>query len=192
MEDVKLKIWDNIRIWWRWKAKYLHRDIIKGVKNLIRWFPIIWRDRDWDDDYIWAILKFKLKNQAKYIGNKDRHLSAKRDSEIMTLCVKLIDKVQTEYYQGEYTEYYKSDIYFVDSEMFPDSKEMKSEIIHENFDEYFAKYPKIYKQVIKEKETPFTKDTKLGIALNISHKNHNRAKKLLFTLMERNIERWWE
>ena len=62
------------------------RDFIQGIKTLIRWFPIIWKDRDYDDHFIWEILKFKIRNQADYIGSKDRHVSAKRDAEIMMLC----------------------------------------------------------------------------------------------------------
>jgi len=34
--------------------------------------------------------------------------------------------------------------------------------------------------------------TKQIIAINIGHTNHIRAKKLLFTLLEHNIEKWWD
>jgi hypothetical protein len=36
------------------------------------------------------------------------------------------------------------------------------------------------------------KKDKQVIAMNIGHINHDRAKKLLFKLMEENIERWWD
>jgi len=98
MED---KIWWKIRRWWRYEAKYLYRNTKDGIKNVIRWFPIIWKDRDWDTHYIWEIFKCKLQNQAKYIGDKDRHTSAKRDSQKMRLCVKLMDRLQNEYYASE-------------------------------------------------------------------------------------------
>jgi hypothetical protein len=75
---------------------YKIKQFFKRIYNLYRWFPIIWKDQDWDDYYIWEVLKFKLKNQSKYIGTKDRHVSAKRDAEIMMLCTRLIDKLQTE------------------------------------------------------------------------------------------------
>ena len=35
------------------------------------------------------------------------------------------------------------------------------------------------------------KDKKI-IAMEIAHENQERAKKLLFRLMENNIERWWD
>lgn len=52
---------------------YNVKRFISNIKNVIRWLPVIWKDRDWDDYYIFEVLKFKLKNQAEYIGYHDRH-----------------------------------------------------------------------------------------------------------------------
>ena len=41
------------------------KQIWHGIKNIISWFPIIWRDRDWDHWYIYEILGFKLKRMEK-------------------------------------------------------------------------------------------------------------------------------
>lgn len=195
MEKFRDNIWWKIRRWFRWEAKYVFRNTKEGIKNVIRWMPIIWKDRDWDTHYIWEVLKFKLKSQAKYIGDNDRHMSAKRDAEKMRLCAKLIDKLQNEFYSSEYIDYQNSKFDFVkveDFPDFPDHYEIKSELLSENFDDYFAKYPRIYKQVIKTEKTLFRKDDKNGIAMNIAHINHDRAKKLLFKIMEREIEKWWD
>jgi len=35
-------------------------------------------------------------------------------------------------------------------------------------------------------------EDKQVIAMSIAHINHDRARKLLFKLMEENIERWWD
>ena len=182
---------NSIKLWWEYEGRYYHRDFITGVKNLWNWFPTIWKDRDWDTHYIWEIFKFKLQNQAKYIGDNDRHMSAKRDAEKMRLCVKLMDRLQTEHYSSEYTDYKDSKFHFVP---IPDSEnyEMKSEILREDFDTYFAKYPRIYKQVMEMENPPFKTDEKIGIAINIAHINHNRARKLLFKILESAIERRWD
>lgn len=37
----------------------------RGVRNLIAWFPIIWRDRDWDYHYLLEMLAFKLRRISK-------------------------------------------------------------------------------------------------------------------------------
>ena len=59
--------------WFKWEFKYLHRDIAKGIKNLWKWFPVIWKDRDWDNYFIFEALKFKLKNTANYLVKHDRY-----------------------------------------------------------------------------------------------------------------------
>ena len=67
---------------------------------------------------------FKLEQQAKYIGGKDRHMRAKRDAEIMLLCTKLIDLSSNEFYDMEYMDYNKSEfnwLYVLDR---PDLKEL--------------------------------------------------------------------
>jgi hypothetical protein len=164
---------------------YKIKQFFKNICNLIRWFPIIWKDRDWDDHFIFEILKFKLKNQAKYIGDKNRHLSAKRDAEVMMLCVRLIEKVQEEYYGGEYIDYHESDFRWLDTDH-PDTKQLDIVELSEHFDDYFKKYPLIYRMV------PDLKAPKHRIAMQIARINHNRARKLLFKILEQNIERFWD
>jgi len=163
---------------------YKIKQFFRNIRNLIRWFPIIWRDRDWDHSFIYEILKFKLKNQAEYIGYHDRHMSAKRDAEIMMTCVRLIDKVQHEWYGCEYHDYHKSELKFIDSISYPGSYEMEVEHISDNYEDYFKKYSRVYKQT--------TGKDKHEIAFRIAKTNEERAHKLLFKILEQNIRRWWD
>jgi hypothetical protein len=163
---------------------YKIKQFFKRIYNLIRWAPIIWRDQDWDHSFIFDILKFKLKNQAEYIGGKDRHTRAKRDAEIMMTCVRLIDKVQDEWYGREYFKYHESELKFIDSESHPGSYEMEIEYISDNYEDYFKKYPLIYKQV--------KTDDKHRTAFEIAKVNEERAHKLLFKILEQNIRSWWD
>lgn len=171
---------------------YKIKRFLKRIYNLYRWLPVIWKDQDWDDYYIFEILKFKLKNQAEYIGYHDRHVNAKRDAEVMMLCVRLIEKVQSEYYGVEYRDYIKSNLKFIPCKDRPDMYEMKEDIISENCDIYFKKYPRIYKQVMRAEKLRFRKDSKTGIAMNIAHINEERAHRLLFNILEQNIRKWWD
>jgi hypothetical protein len=126
--------------WVRWQLPYQHKYIKYGIKNLYKWFWVIWKDRDWDHYYIFEILKFKLEKQAKHLGERDWHESSKRDAEIMMTCVRLIDKIQNESY---FDELYDSD----------------------------QKSPEAIKIVIDR---------------------HNKAKRLLFKIMNNKIESWWD
>jgi len=185
-------MFNKIKFWFRHEGRYLHKTVIKGVKNLWHWFPTIWKDRDWDDYYIWILLEKKLIKQAKYIGKRGIHLNANRDAERMTTCVRLIQKVREEWYKMEYMDYHKSEYHWDDVPERPNNKQLRIEELSENFDDYFKKYPRIYKQVMQMDKTPFYRSEKCGIAMNMGHINHKRAKKLLFKLMETRIEEWWD
>lgn len=205
-EDVRryrLKdIWDFIyNIYWKtigWRSKELGR----SVKSLIRWFPIVWKDRDWDDHFIWELMKNKLRWQAKYIGDRDWHTRAQMDAKRMRLCANLMDKVQDEFYPMEYMDYHESNINFSDIPNKPGYKELYIKTLSEKFDEYFKKYPLVYKKILADKKLQVFRitadegetetDIKQRIAMNIGHYNHNRARKLLFRIMEENIECWWD
>ena len=200
-EDLKNRPKPNffrrIWLWWYHDGKYYHKYFKQGIKNIIYWFPVIWKDRNWDGHYIFEILQHKLKAQADYIGRRDFHTRAQQDARRMRLCVKLIKKVQEEDYTMEYMDYHKDRVWFTDCEDRPGSSLYNSEVVNENFDDFFKKYPLIYKKVLKG-EGIFTLDgrdefdIKKVIAMNIAHLNHDRARKLLFKIMEENIEGWWD
>jgi hypothetical protein len=87
--------------WIKWSLPYQHKYIKYGVKNLYKWFWVIWKDRDWDHHYIFQVLKFKLEKQANHLAENGFHNNAQRDAELMMTCVRLIDKLQNEYYYDE-------------------------------------------------------------------------------------------
>ena len=198
MENEKISIFEKIRLWWKFDAQYYHKDFIQGVKNLWKWFPTIWKDRDWDDSFIFNILIQKLKNQSEYIGNKDRHTRAKRDAEVMMTCVRLLEKVKSEDYGIEYLEYEKSNWVFTPCEDNPNYSKLDFEQVSENFDDYFKKYPRQYKRVVNGEVNRFNRDVvgiekdKHVIGMEIANENHERARKLVFKILEQNIEKWWD
>ena len=184
-----------ISIWWNSEGKYLHRNFKIGIKNLIYWFPIIWKDRNWDSHYTFEIMMHKIKAQSKYIGERDIHTRAKRDAEVMMTCVRLMKLIQDEFYSSEYSDYHKTKHWFEPCEDTGGCSTWESKELNENFDDYFKKYPLIYKRVLAG-EGPFqpleSGDSKVRVAMNIAHINHDRARKLLFKIMEQDIEKWWD
>jgi hypothetical protein len=187
----------HIGSWWNHDGRYAWRNFRVGVKNLIYWVPIIWKDRNWDDSFIFTVLSHKLKAQAKYIGGRGIHTRSKRDAEVMMTCVRLMERVQDGFYSSEYGNYHKTKHWFEPCEDKEGYSTWESRLLEENFDEYFLKYPRIYDRVMQG-ENVFTldgddhEDIKQRIAMNIGHINHDRARKLLFKIMEQNIEKWWD
>ncbi len=184
----------HISIRWYHDSRYIHRNFKVGLKNLFYWFPIIWKDRNWDSHYIFEIMIHKLKAQSKYIGKRNIHTRARRDAEVMMTCVKLMKLVQDEAYSSEYMDYHKTKHWLNPIKDRPGSSTWESKELEERFDDYFAKYPLVYKRVIGGEgifKLNGTND-KQRIAMNIAHINHGRARRLLFKIMEQNIERWWD
>lgn len=54
----------------RTRDKYY--EVKHGIKNLIKWFPIIWEDRNWDYSFMFAIMekKFQLMEESFEYGHK--------------------------------------------------------------------------------------------------------------------------
>jgi len=180
------------------------RNFSTSVGNLIKWFPVIWKDRDWDDHYIFEVFKFKLEKQAKYIKEKGFHTNSDLDAKRMMLCVKLMEKVQEEFYVMEYMDYEDKDFLFVptgdDIEDDLGGYYMETCLKKENLNDFFKKYPLVYKKIITNKKYHIFKienddltsyEVKSRIALNIGRYNHERARKLLFKVLSENIESWW-
>ena len=194
-EDKKTSVIERISLWWRFDGRHIPSNIMEGIKNIIYWFPIIWKDRNWDQSFIYEVLKHKLKAQANYIETKDRHTRAKQDARRMRLCVSLIQICQDDTYNTEYMDYAETDFWFEDVEDKPGFSTIESKIIWEKYDDYFKKYPLIYKRVMNG-EGVFSlegrEDNKQVIAMNIGHINQDRAHKLLFKIMEENIQGWWD
>ena len=189
----------HIQVWCQQEGRYYPSYFKKGVKNLIYWFPIIWKDRNWDASYIFDIMKHKLCSQADYIGGNDRHTRAQQDARRMRLCVKLMGLVQDDFYSGEYSDYHKTKHWFEPIEDGSGSSTWETRLLEENFDDYFKKYPLIYKRVLNG-EGPYSlgdhdnvsTDKKQRIAMNIGYFNQKRAKNLLFKTMNENINSWWD
>jgi hypothetical protein len=192
MEKYKLSIWSKIYLWWKHKAIYYHKDFYNGVKNLIKWLPVIWKDRNWDDSYIWKILKTKLCFQADYIRKHGIHLNHIRDAERMELCTRLIDDIQNDFYSIEPHDYHSAEIHFIPIENNPGYSTIETTEIWENYDEYFKKYPHAYREVTKTDKYLFENDSKQKIAMNMGYYLQNKANRLLFRILETHLQSWWD
>jgi hypothetical protein len=176
---------EKIQLWWKFEARYYHKNLIQGIKNLWSWFPVIYNDRDWDSHFIYEVLIHKLEKQATYIHKYGNHVSAERDVEKMFLCARLARIQQEELYMDEYHDTYEMKFEFVPTDETGRWFTMESEMLDENFDDYFAKYQRQYRLIDK------TDLDKQEIAMRIAHNNQERSRKLLFKIMEENIECWW-
>lgn len=191
------RMFDRIKIWWRWEAQYMHKDFAHGVKNLWKWFPIIWKDRDWDHNFIYTLLAKKLEFQAKYIGNRGIHVDAKRDAERMMLVAKLIKLQQDDFYAMEYMDYQVTEDIFIPVDDNPEYFEWEQVTVSDTYDTYFAKYPLCHKRAIEyimanqKRFTSNNTDNQL-VAMVMGDLRQQKCKDLIFKLLNQHIDQWWD
>jgi hypothetical protein len=190
------KMLGRIQRWWKFEGKYYHKDIYKGIKNIIHWLPTIWKDRDYDHHYIYEVLRVKLEKQAKYILERGNHVSAQRDAELMLLCARLCRIQQEDLYSLEYLDYRETEWDFIPTDETKQWYTLETTTLWENYQEYFEKYPKQHKRAlsgeINHTKTSDEEKEDYVVAMEIAHENQERSRKLLFKIMEQNISRWWD
>lgn len=154
--------------------------LLKRIRNIIRWLPVLWKDEDWDYSYIYNILKFKIQNVAKYTKKYSQHTNDCRYIEWMNTAIRLIDRLNDEYYYMEYLEYHSNPIGLTKDE---DVWTLSVSTQKENLGVYLDKY-KRYADKLNVKST-------LSKAILLGCINHDRAKRLLFKILENKMEGWW-
>ena len=78
--------------------------LTRGVRNLIRWAPVIWHDRDWDRDYALALLERKLRFMAEHLDDFGHHVGSDRDANRMRICAEICRRIRADRYGYELGE----------------------------------------------------------------------------------------
>lgn len=160
--------------------KYWIKRKVWQIRNLFRWFPIIWNQYDFDYHYCLEVFKFQLQKTAERLESEDAVTqSAKHRASQIRTAIRLMEKVYDEGYSLEYFDKIEerfgeeaTDFYFEDtghgdgssylkrnSDLLPNAKEI------EEFRE-------------KEREKSLAKQEK--------------AERILWLYIKNNIEGWWD
>lgn len=149
-----------------------------GIKNLIVWFPVIWKDKQWDHTHIYEIFKKKLELQSNSIRKYGHHVDSKRDADNMMKCVYTLNRLLSDVYHEMAFKRHK--------EIWGrPSYEFKS--IDDNWSELFMEYPSAVTEKDKEKERKHFRRC-------IKHEDMLKKQDLeyLTTMMKKHIESWWD
>ena len=188
--------WD--RKTWKTYVPIWLKEIINGVSNIIKWAPIIYKDRDWDHRYIFEMLKFKLIQQRKELVNANRHTGIEDTNRYITICLNLIELIQEEYHACEYLDYVESNFRFEPTgNQFEgqDTYELKDDIISERYDEYLSKYKSSVRHILNNGYRNLEKgeeDDKRRLCLYVGMYNQEKCQKLLFKILNEKINHWWD
>jgi len=170
------------------KLHWRIRSFLTGCKNVIRWSPTIFKDRDWDQWHIYNILQKKIEFQRQELINANRHTDINRDNRDMTIVLNLIERVNEGFYGVEYLDYSESKFRFEPIEGDDEYYTIEQDVISENYDEYIKKYQSSVRKVLKEKPDLDKKDLCFWVARH----NEERAHDLLHRILKERIRYWWD
>jgi hypothetical protein len=175
------------RRFFHWRIVYF----VEGIKNLLSWIPTIYKDKNWDDYYIFKVLQKKIEMQRAYLVNANRHTRIDEDNYWMTVVLNLIERQKECYYETEMYDYLDSEIKFVPTHHGKDQYEMVKETKREDLDNYLKKYPSAVRAVkrLNKKTNLSDKET---LAFHVGKYNHDRCKNLIFEILKTKIECWWD
>jgi hypothetical protein len=179
-KTISARIWRNLH----WRVRYF----LTGCKNIVRWVPTLYKDKDWDEWYIYTILQKKIEFQRKEIIYANRLMQVDRDNRDMTIVLNLIERVKEDYYGIEYLDYSETKFRFEPIEGDDDRYSLEQDVISENYNTYLKKYPSSVRKVSKEKPDLNKEDLCFWVAKHNEEKAHN----LLHRVLKERIRRWWD
>lgn len=163
---------------------------IRQIKNVLRWLPIIWKQFDFDYRYSIEVFSFQLQKQAEFLeSDRACTMDAKaRASRIRTI-IRLMDKVYEEEYACEYQDeltrrYGNRSHKFVKLDRTSFNPVTNTEEgLYEMQSEWDNNYSE---EELKEIDRVERELFEKSIA------KQERAHKLLWQLIEKDIRTWWD
>jgi len=85
---------------YRWIPSTIHRNLYygfrntyEGIWNIIRWSPIIFRDRDWDWSHLAEIMEYKLRRMHKTFRKSNHYVGCQKDALDMLICAEILRRM---------------------------------------------------------------------------------------------------
>jgi hypothetical protein len=162
---------------------YPFRDFYRRVRNVLRWLPTIWKDRDYDYSYITEILIKKLEfTRDFYLSDKAYSAEAEKVAEEIQEAINMLHKTKDswEFYEDPAMEliekkWGKTTFEFVPLEDNPGFNEMKS---------------KTEKVVTPEDKEQYSEDFRN--AMKTARKEYMKDKKEAYKFIAKHIDGWWD
>jgi hypothetical protein len=166
---------------------YPFRDFYRRVKNVLRWLPTIWKDRDWDNSYITEILIKKLE------FTRDFYLSDKPYSaEAGNIAKEIQDAIEQLHMTRDSWEFHEAPAM--------EELEQKWGLTAFSFEPYecnengevltYEMKSKTEKVNTEEEEEQYR--IEFGKALDEARKQYRKDKKDAYKFIAKNIDKWWD
>jgi len=150
----------------------------RKLKRLIAFIPVIWKGDDWDYQYAVDLFQFQLLRLADYIEEHNRYVMCENDVDRIRLVCRLMTKVYDEEYAAEYQDIlekmYGKDVLNCKFEKIEGTDSSRMFWEYEGWENA--------EDVKKTKDALF----------QMSQEKQERAHRLLWQLIEKDIRKWWD
>jgi hypothetical protein len=147
-----------------------------GICNVFKWIPIVWQLRDWDGEFIYPLIYQQLKHTENYLRNYGCSVSSIKDANQIRIAKNLAKRL----WDNKYTE----------NASIPINKKYGEIKCHSEPYKYDKSgNPILYLLVFDET----AKERKLrSKAYKHADYMKKQDRKILFSLMEKKINNWWD
>ena len=159
--------------------RHFFRSLIHSIHSLIYWFPVIWRDKDWDDDFFFDILIHKLSSMERYFRTADIVV----DSEVYAdEILAALQKLQAVRYQLN-----EDAAFELHEQKWGEAVWHFAPTERPDFSELIITYPNA--KTLEENELA---SRELADAANISSMDDEVTLQEAFDLIAENVQKWWD
>ena len=156
------------------KIRGFIRGLKRGIRNVIYWLPVIWKDCHWDYSFFLDIMRHKLEAMRLSATNWMSEGNEKIVDDIQEAIV-LIDRIANEEY-----EQHAFDIH--------ERRWGKSKMVFEPINDKFSEVDFIYPKALDQDEAK----EQLTILLRGARGKRQEAIDTLFGIIKDNFETWWD
>ena len=82
------------------------------IKRLWRWVPVLWKQEDWDYDYLYEIMRIKMEELLKCLKEDNIHVGADRRARQLSICLEYFKRMRT---PEDYIDITSEDVSFKDT-----------------------------------------------------------------------------
>ena len=149
-----------------------------GVRNIIRWIPILYKDRDWDYYYLLSVMRFKMCNINNYLKKHQSFEGVEVEIERIDRVVAALDRLINDQYDDQclesvYKKYGERTMYIKKI----DDEHSQLDFLYENVktEQQAADYNREFKQALEQAEVMRKNDAKI-----------------VFRTIEKYGRNWWD
>ena len=186
---MKYRTLDDMWFWERWYAETKHWLIRKKYQfsQLRKWIPVIWKQYPWDFHYAIDVFRMKLEELAECLESEHATFV---DSEYQASRIRLAIRLMDYVYNDKCLDEVHEEIVKLYGEWHFDFEDYQLDEDDDDTEQY--------KRLVQKWERDYTKEEIEEIDKHISklhiqaYERAQKAHRLLWLVIERHIQHWWD